>query len=213
MSNEVWTGNQAAHVLKLVGDQQLNVAEAEQFNLYLPALLQAVKRNTLDDLPRFRRAIGCGVMRTSIPSISLPGDAAFRVSDRIVSRRNNEVKMWFVNERWFDLFDSITYPAAAPCDIAVDEVIETTCDKMILDELGADVCETSPSVLWFMLKNRKFSEGKNYLFYMKDRDLKRCVVVASWCEEGFRLEAFAVRNDLRRWHPGDLVVSLKLSTV
>lgn len=205
-----WTGKQSAHMLRLVCDQDLSVQQVEILNILLPAVMQAIKRGKVkeSDLLRVRKALGLGVLTPVVPSITLPGDTAFRVGARYVVNTRAEVPISFLGRNWIAWFGGMDVPSTASCDVTLDELSEYTHDTIIIEEVGDDVCETSPAILWLMMKHGHLSKDKWYFLYMKDARGVRRAVGVGWGDGGWRLYAYSV-PDPEEWHAGNHVVSRK----
>ena len=208
-----WTVPQAMHVLKLICDKALNVPQAEQLGLYLPPLLEAINKGKLPNLRAFKKALGLGILATVTPHISLEGDTTFRVGSRFVKNTNTdaEVPISFLGSNWIDWFSNTEIPATEACDLEVSELTEGARDELIIAEVGDDVCETSPAVLWLMMKDGHLSKDTWYLFYMKDKSGVRRAVCVGWYDGGWRVNANPVPYPCD-WGRGRHVVSRKRLT-
>ncbi|MDP3957396.1 MAG: hypothetical protein Q8Q10_02750 [bacterium] len=60
MDTDLWTGEQAARILTLLGKQQLTIAQSEKLILYLPILGKAIKEDVAPPYDQFHERVGLG---------------------------------------------------------------------------------------------------------------------------------------------------------
>lgn len=203
------TPGQVIQTLVILNQQDLGHEHyAALHSGYLAALAQAVKRDKLPGLAAFRKAIGLGILSIVTPHIHLSGEVAFRVSDRFVVNTDADVPISYLNDNWTEWFGGMEVLATESCDLKVNELTESSLDDPIMSEIGDDVCEVSPAILWLMMKHGHLSKDKWYIFYMKDKAGVCRAVSVCWHDDGWYVDARATSNPFE-WRAGDLVVSRK----
>lgn len=209
-NQDLWTGAQGAHMLQLVSQQKPSVSQMETVNMLLPAVIDAVKRGKMTDkdLMRFRKAIGLGILSLVVPHIHCRHSTAFRISDRFVVDKSAPVPISVLNENWKLWFGAMKLGKMKACDLEVNELTERSLDKPIFDEIGEELCVTSPAVLWSMMRDGHLSQDKWYLFYMKDQSGVRRAVDVYWGDGGWCVRANSTSAP-GEWGAGDRVVSRK----
>ncbi len=203
------TAKQAVHTMAVIEQQNPSREDYEVLHAgFLAALIQAARRGKLDDLAHFRKVIGLGIFELVVPHVRCSASVAFRVGDRFIVDESAEVPISFLNENWKSWFGDMVVGATEACDLEVHKLTEDSLDKPIIEEIGQELCETSPAVLYAMMKNGHLSKDKWYLLYMKDINGVRRAVGVCWRVGGWRVDAYSASCPLG-WGAGGRVVSRK----
>ncbi len=203
------TSKQAMHTMAVIEQQNPSKEDYEVLHAgYLAAVVQAAKRGKLPELSAFRRAIGLGVLSLTEPHIHCPASAPFRISDRFVVDTSAPVPISHLNENWKLWFGGMEVPAGNACDLEVHALAENSLDKSIINEVGEELCDTSPAALWSMMSGGHLSQGKWYLLYMRDTKCVRRAVRVNSFRGSWSVCAHSA-SSLREWDDGDYVISRK----
>ena len=202
------TSGQALAVLTILEQQSLSLEEYQTLLTgHLAALAQAAKRGKLPDLQSFRRAVGFGIL-TPLSNLRFPGSTEFRFDDHFTVNVNAEVPIQYVGEKCKEWFGGTEVAPMSACELEVQELTERSLDGPIISEIGDELCDTHPALLYFMMKTGQLSKGHCCLLYMPDKNGVRRAVHVDWHGGGWYVRADLVTYPYE-WDAGHHVVSRK----